>query len=60
MDLIANLATVLERLDDDTKVRSIVLAAEGKHFCAGANIKKRLDDEAAGKLQLDAAEASLS
>jgi enoyl-CoA hydratase/carnithine racemase len=49
VDLIANLATVLERLDDDTKVRSIVLAAEGKHFCAGANIRKRLDDEAAGK-----------
>ena len=52
VDLIANLATVLERLDDDVRVRSIVLAAEGKHFCAGANIKKRLDDEAAGKLQL--------
>ena len=49
VDLIANLASVLEGLDDEANVRSIVLAAEGKHFCAGANIKKRLDDEAAGK-----------
>jgi enoyl-CoA hydratase/carnithine racemase len=51
VDLIAKLATVLEGLDDDANVRSIVLAAAGKHFCAGANIKKRLDDEAAGKEQ---------
>jgi enoyl-CoA hydratase/carnithine racemase len=51
VDLIANLATVLESLDGDANVRSIVLAAEGKHFCAGANIKKRLEDEAAGKQQ---------
>ena len=49
IDLIAELATVLEGLDDDINVRSIVLAAEGKHFCAGANLKKRLDDQAAGK-----------
>ena len=49
IDLIAELATVLEGLDEDIKVRSIVLAAEGKHFCAGANLKKRLDDQAAGK-----------
>lgn len=51
VDLIANLASVLEGLDDDTNCRSIVLAAEGKHFCAGANLKKRVDDEAAGKQQ---------
>jgi len=49
VDLIGNLASVLEELDDVTNVRSIVLAAEGKHFCAGANLKKRVDDEAAGK-----------
>src|SRR5918993_3545431 len=49
IDLIAELATVLEGLDDEINVRSIVLAAEGKHFCAGANLKKRLDDQAAGK-----------
>jgi enoyl-CoA hydratase/carnithine racemase len=49
IDLIANLAAALEALDDEQNVRSIVLAAEGKHFSAGANIRKRLDDEAAGK-----------
>jgi enoyl-CoA hydratase/carnithine racemase len=49
IDLIANLASVLEGLDDESNVWSIVLAAAGKHFCAGANIKKRLDDQAAGK-----------
>jgi enoyl-CoA hydratase/carnithine racemase len=51
VDLIANLASVLEALDDDTTCRSIVLAAAGKHFCAGANLKKRVDDAAAGKPQ---------
>ena len=49
VDLIANLASVLEELDDEANVRSIVLAAAGKHFSAGANLKKRVDDEAAGK-----------
>jgi enoyl-CoA hydratase/carnithine racemase len=51
VDFIANLASVLEALDDVAECRSIVLAAEGKHFCAGANLKKRVDDEAAGKKQ---------
>jgi len=51
VDLIANLAAALEALDHDTTCRSIVLAAAGKHFCAGANLKKRVDDEAAGKAQ---------
>ena len=50
VDLIADLATVLEGLDDDARVRSIVLASEGKHFSAGANLKKRVDDQAAGKV----------
>jgi enoyl-CoA hydratase/carnithine racemase len=49
IDLIGNLASVLEALDDERNVRAIVLAAAGKHFCAGANIKKRLDDQDAGK-----------
>jgi enoyl-CoA hydratase/carnithine racemase len=49
IDLIGNLATVLESLDDEKNVRSIVLAAAGKHFSAGANLVKRLDDQAAGK-----------
>ena len=51
IDLIANLASLLEKLDEDRDVRSIVLAAAGKHFCAGANLKKRIDDQAAGKPQ---------
>jgi enoyl-CoA hydratase/carnithine racemase len=49
IDFIGNLASVLEALDDEASCRSIVLAAAGKHFCAGANLKKRVDDEAAGK-----------
>ena len=49
IDLISELATALENLDKDRNVRAIVLAAAGKHFCAGANLKKRLDDEQAGK-----------
>jgi enoyl-CoA hydratase/carnithine racemase len=49
IDLIGHLADALESLDRDTNVRAVVLAAAGKHFCAGANLKKRVDDEAAGK-----------
>jgi len=49
IELIADLASALEALDRETNVRSIVLAAEGKHFSAGANLKKRLDDQAAGR-----------
>jgi enoyl-CoA hydratase/carnithine racemase len=52
IDLIAGVADALEELDTVKDVRAIVLAAEGKHFCAGANIKKRLDDQAAGKVQV--------
>jgi enoyl-CoA hydratase/carnithine racemase len=51
IDLIANLASVLEGLDDERSVWSIVLAAAGKHFSAGANLIKRIDDQAAGKPQ---------
>lgn len=49
IDLIANLATELERLDGETQCRSIVLAAAGKHFCAGGNLKQRLEVEARGE-----------
>src|SRR5947209_2184526 len=48
VDLIAALATAFEELDRNKDVWSIVLAAEGKHFCAGANLKQRLDDPALG------------
>src|SRR5262249_52103681 len=43
IDLIASLASALEALDQDPNCRSVVLAAAGKHFCAGANLVKRLD-----------------
>ena len=36
-DLIRDLADVFLELDDDPGCRASVLAAEGKHFCAGAN-----------------------
>jgi enoyl-CoA hydratase/carnithine racemase len=49
IELIGHVATALEDLDKNDMVRSIVLAAAGKHFCAGANLVKRVDDEAAGK-----------
>jgi enoyl-CoA hydratase/carnithine racemase len=49
VDLIADLATALERLDDEPRCRSVVLAAEGKHFCAGGNLKQRLEAEARGE-----------
>ena len=35
--LISDLADVYEGLDDEAGCRAIVLCAEGKHFCAGAN-----------------------
>lgn len=37
VELIASLADTYERLDADPNVRAIVLAAAGKHFCAGAD-----------------------
>jgi len=49
VELIAHLASALEELDKDNNCRAVVLAAAGKHFCAGANLQKRLNDEASGK-----------
>lgn len=49
VDFIGSLATVLEALDEDPDCRAVVLAAAGKHFCAGANLGQRMQDEAAGK-----------
>lgn len=37
MDLIGGVADALALLDDDERCRSVVLCAEGKHFCAGAD-----------------------
>src|SRR3974390_2720345 len=55
VDLIAEIATALERLADEPQCRSIVLAAAGKHFCAGGNLKERLEKEARGEKFVPAA-----
>ncbi|HEV8678940.1 MAG TPA: enoyl-CoA hydratase/isomerase family protein [Stellaceae bacterium] len=41
--LIAEIGEAFERLDADPACRAIVLAAEGRHFCAGADFSKRMD-----------------
>ena len=41
--LIAEIGEAFERLDADPACRAIVLAAEGRSFCAGADFSKRLD-----------------
>ena len=42
-DLIAEIGEAFERLDADDACRAIVLAAEGRSFCAGADFSKRMD-----------------
>lgn len=49
VDLLDHIATTLEELDQDVDVRAVVLAAAGKHFCAGGNLKQRLEVEAKGE-----------
>ncbi len=46
VDLIRDLADVFGKLDDDLDTRAIVLASEGKHFCAGANFGSPRDQAA--------------
>lgn len=41
--LINQIADAFEELDADSSIRSIVLAAEGKSFCAGADFSRRDD-----------------
>lgn len=59
-DLIRGIADAYDTLDDDGRCRAIVLAALGKHFCAGANFQSREAwgeeqlDEQAGKLYVEA------
>jgi len=47
--LISDLADIFLELDDDIDCRAIVLAAEGKHFCAGANFGSRDNNAAQGR-----------
>src|SRR5215471_14208662 len=42
-DLVAELAAAFERLDADPECRAIVLAAEGRSFCAGADFSRRME-----------------
>ena len=42
-DLIAEIGEAFERLDAHDACRSIVLCAEGRSFCAGADFSKRMD-----------------
>lgn len=42
--LIKGIADAYERLDDDVECRAIVLCAEGKHFCAGADFSRPASD----------------
>ena len=38
LEMIDGIADGLESLDDDPRCRAVVLCAEGKHFCAGADL----------------------
>ncbi len=53
--LIASIADAYEALDADPRCRAIVLAAEGKHFCAGANFARREETPATGRHLYDEA-----
>jgi len=45
--LIESIADALEELDDADDTRCVVLAAQGKHFCAGADFSGSRDDTTA-------------
>jgi enoyl-CoA hydratase/carnithine racemase len=44
VDLMRDLADALEALGKETDVRAVVLATEGKVFCAGADLSKRASE----------------
>lgn len=44
VDLVRDLADVLEDLGEDGVTRAVVLAASGKVFCAGADLTRRADE----------------
>lgn len=48
--MIIELAEAFEALDDDRSCRAIVLAAEGKHFCAGADFSSAGPTDSTGDL----------
>src|ERR1700726_111996 len=42
-ELIREIGEAFARLDDDPQCRAMVLGAEGRSFCAGADFSKRMD-----------------
>ena len=48
--LIRDLADAFGALDNDQACRALVLASEGKSFCAGADFKKRAAGDASGEV----------
>lgn len=48
--MIAELADAFETLDEDRSCRAIVLAADGKHFCAGADFSPAEPADSTGDL----------
>jgi enoyl-CoA hydratase/carnithine racemase len=52
VDLLARLADVVEALDAEPEIRCLVLAAEGKSFCAGADLAG--DEKMSGSDGMDA------
>jgi 2-(1,2-epoxy-1,2-dihydrophenyl)acetyl-CoA isomerase len=63
VDVLRSLADAFEALDADPACRAVVLCAEGKHFCAGANLGGRSADQsnpdAEGPEQMDIEAARL-
>jgi 2-(1,2-epoxy-1,2-dihydrophenyl)acetyl-CoA isomerase len=63
VDVLRSLAEAYETLDADPACRAILLCAEGKHFCAGANLGGRTsggeDEEMDGPDQMDVEAARL-
>jgi len=49
--LIAEIGEAFERLDDDPQCRAIVLAAQGKAFCAGADFSTRPETGSASEAE---------
>ena len=49
--LIAEIGEAFERLDGDPECRAIVLAAEGRSFCAGADFSKRMATSSVGEAE---------
>jgi enoyl-CoA hydratase/carnithine racemase len=47
--LIGQIADAFKEADDDPLCRAIVLASEGKHFCAGANFGSGKDDDSGSR-----------